>query len=300
VNLSQINTFQQWLLFMHILCGGTAFVSIFVVLVRKRAFEKRFGAIIKSQREQIQMPMISFRETLRGPPLETDKMAAIGLRPVQQEQQLNNCPAADDLAIQTIPEDTRSGYMEPKIDGESALESQNEPKEEVLSSPTWGGSDHLTFSPGTSFISSELASRRTHNPGVFNFTGVGTSTMTTSFRRPGQSPVYEKRSAISERHQATIDGPALPWRSFLTREVTGRNAQFYGLTYEERESLGGVEYRAIKFLSWIVPIYVVLWQFLGCLSLGAWMAYNAADLTEANGINPWCAPSPRATARGTC
>jgi Trk-type K+ transport system membrane component len=98
---------------------------------------------------------------------------------------------------------------------------------------------------------------------------------------------------MSERDQANLDIPALPWRSFLTREVTGRNAQFYGLTYEERESLGGVEYRALRFLSWIVPIYVVVWQFLGCLSLGAWMAYNAADITQANGINPWYACSPR-------
>jgi hypothetical protein len=74
---------------------------------------------------------------------------------------------------------------------------------------------------------------------------------------------------------------------YLTRHTTGRNAQFFGLTRAEREHLGGVEYRAITLLAWVVPTYYVLWQLLGCLGLGAYMAHNKADTARGNGINPW-------------
>ena len=75
--------------------------------------------------------------------------------------------------------------------------------------------------------------------------------------------------------------------NYLTRHTTGRNAQFFGLTKPEREHLGGVEYRAITLLAYVVPIYFVLWQLLGCIGLGAYMAHNKADVSRANGINPW-------------
>ncbi|KAH9219277.1 cation transport protein-domain-containing protein [Leptodontidium sp. 2 PMI_412] len=74
---------------------------------------------------------------------------------------------------------------------------------------------------------------------------------------------------------------------YLTRRTTGRNAQFFGLTREEREHLGGVEYRAITLLGWIVPLYFVLWQVLGCIGLGAYMQMNKEEVIRANGINPW-------------
>jgi hypothetical protein len=75
--------------------------------------------------------------------------------------------------------------------------------------------------------------------------------------------------------------------NYLTRHTTGRNAQFFGLSKAEREHLGGVEYRAITLLAYIVPAYFLLWQVLGCMGLAAYMAHNKASVTRANGINPW-------------
>lgn len=75
--------------------------------------------------------------------------------------------------------------------------------------------------------------------------------------------------------------------TYLTRHTTGRNAQFFGLTRAEREHLGGVEYRAISLLAWIVPIYFVLWQLFGSIGLGWYMANNKRSTAEENGINPW-------------
>lgn len=73
----------------------------------------------------------------------------------------------------------------------------------------------------------------------------------------------------------------------ILTDKTGRNAQFHDLTTKEREQLGGYEYRALKLLSVVVPLYFALWQLLGCISLGAWIAYNKPEVSTSNGLNPW-------------
>jgi hypothetical protein len=59
------------------------------------------------------------------------------------------------------------------------------------------------------------------------------------------------------------------------------------LTEEERDKLGGVEYRAVCLLTIIVPIYFVAWQILGGLAVGAYVARNKSTVTETNGLAPW-------------
>jgi Trk-type K+ transport system membrane component len=52
VNLSTLNTFQQFELFFLIIIGSAIFVSAFVVHIRKRAFEKRFEHIADIRRRR--------------------------------------------------------------------------------------------------------------------------------------------------------------------------------------------------------------------------------------------------------
>jgi hypothetical protein len=66
-----------------------------------------------------------------------------------------------------------------------------------------------------------------------------------------------------------------------------RNSTFHNLTEAERQKLGGAEYRAVSLLAIIVPIYFFLWQLLGGLGVGAYLARNKASVTESNGLNPW-------------
>lgn len=74
---------------------------------------------------------------------------------------------------------------------------------------------------------------------------------------------------------------------FLNSGYVSRNSQFHHLSEEEREHLGGYEYRAVRFLAWLVPLYFFLWQLFGCLGLGAYVANNRADTARKNGLNPW-------------
>jgi hypothetical protein len=47
--------------------------------------------------------------------------------------------------------------------------------------------------------------------------------------------------------------PALNDKPFLSRQATlGRNSRFMNLTSEDREALGGIEYRSLKLLLKII------------------------------------------------
>jgi len=123
-------------------------------------------------------------------------------------------------------------------------------------------------------------------PRMLNFVGVGAHPHSTSaYQLPNATGLTNRRNRNDDMDEEPLDHSQFP--HYLTRHTTGRNAQFYGLTKAERDHLGGVEYRAISLLAWVVPIYFVLWQFLGCVGLGAYMAHNKASTAEANGINPW-------------
>lgn len=81
------------------------------------------------------------------------------------------------------------------------------------------------------------------------------------------------------------------FRTFIqkNRKNIGRNGQFFDLTEEQREYLGGVEYRALKILFVIVLVYFVLWQVLGAIALGAWISVHGSSISAVNSQNPWWA-----------
>ena len=50
----------------------------------------------------------------------------------------------------------------------------------------------------------------------------------------------------------------VPYLSFPT--IVGRNSVFHGLTEDQLEELGGIEFRALNMLMWAVPLVcLVLW-----------------------------------------
>jgi len=66
-----------------------------------------------------------------------------------------------------------------------------------------------------------------------------------------------------------------------------RNSLFVGLTEEQRDELGGVEYRAIKALLWVLPIYFLGSLFFSSLCLGLWIIRDPyyGDILARDGIN---------------
>lgn len=63
--------------------------------------------------------------------------------------------------------------------------------------------------------------------------------------------------------------PYLSWTPTL-----GRNSNFVDLTEEQREELGGIEYRALKLLAWILVCYFVGFHLLGTVVLTPWINHS--------------------------
>ncbi|EME82717.1 uncharacterized protein MYCFIDRAFT_203372 [Pseudocercospora fijiensis CIRAD86] len=200
VNLSTLNTFQQFWLFLLIIIGSAVLVSAFVVQIRKRAFETKFKDVVLKERQ-------------RRMERRSRSRSRAGSRRGQ--------PDAQDHQDLVQPVDTAQDASADMGDAEKASKSE------------------------------------------------------ISVEGPAILETPPKNHGNIGRYFHSTSG----W--------IGRNSEFHGLTDKERQHLGGYEYRAVCFLAWLVPIYLVLMQLLGCLGCAAWIARNRPETTTANGLNPW-------------
>ncbi|OBT84832.1 hypothetical protein VE02_07289 [Pseudogymnoascus sp. 03VT05] len=285
VNLSTVTSFQQTMLFLLILIGGSIFVSIGTVLVRKRAFESRFKHVVKLQKERRRGHRRSFSiSAMRNGPILRRLRSKRG----PEEAVDDDLPRswADSSSRNATAGKSMSDPMERELNGPhigipgivvtsgSAIDEDGHRKATHLSG------DHISFVPHDS--SSTRESRR-----VLSYVGPGARPSSTSFGGPFTGTRGRQGKEMEEEKEKEEEPPDSWFPGYLTKHTTGRNGQFFGLSRAERDHLGGVEYRAIQLLAWIVPIYFVLWQLLGCLGLAAYVAHNKASVARENGINPW-------------
>ncbi|KDQ09513.1 hypothetical protein BOTBODRAFT_524200 [Botryobasidium botryosum FD-172 SS1] len=75
-----------------------------------------------------------------------------------------------------------------------------------------------------------------------------------------------RRSQVAVQDQSGKWSKAVSWLSF-DGLVVGRNSNFRtdALSSEQLEEIGGTEYRALKFLSWFIPVYFIGTQVLSFL-----------------------------------
>ncbi|KAL4782795.1 cation transport protein-domain-containing protein [Aspergillus varians] len=101
-------------------------------------------------------------------------------------------------------------------------------------------------------------------------------------RRPTFTGVV--RSLTHERERPTL--PYLSWDA-----TVGRNSNFVDLTEEQRDELGGIEYRALKTLAVVLISYYVLFHALGVICLLPWImeTHWGKVVTEAGQGRPWWA-----------
>ncbi|TPX23837.1 low affinity potassium transporter [Coccidioides immitis] len=65
------------------------------------------------------------------------------------------------------------------------------------------------------------------------------------------------------------EAPYLSWQPTL-----GRNSAFVDLTEEQKNELGGIEYRALKALAYVLIAYFVFFHVLGIVSLVPWILHT--------------------------
>lgn len=79
--------------------------------------------------------------------------------------------------------------------------------------------------------------------------GFGVTRTESAKARPRSRSRFGAHSRPGSRHDPTSPKLA-PYLSYTPS--VGRNSQFYDLTEDQRNELGGIEYRSLKTLSWIL------------------------------------------------
>jgi hypothetical protein len=325
INLSTLNIWQQIILLLLIMLGSSIWVSAFVLHVRRKAFVNRFREEIERERRRrggsSWLPLA--RTWSRAPsklpgskvdsnpelPTSEPEPTTIDQRPedLLPETTPETSPSADDIQNEKPVETPQSGsdtdeFVKPLSDV-PALQVETDKDKGPASNGKFGSShsqseadqqvnrsDHITFHPDTRFRRRVVSGQEAPDIGpsshrLLNLQGVGARSKASPRRLTLQgSPriPHDLSRVVSEDHRQELRESYMPESGFLAR-----NSSFYDLSESDRIRLGGTEYKAIVFLSWLVPIYFILWQLLGCLACGAYVNNYYASTTEKNGINPF-------------
>ncbi|KAF2638251.1 TrkH-domain-containing protein [Massarina eburnea CBS 473.64] len=300
VNLSSLNTFQQWMLLLLIMIGSAVFVSAFVVHVRKRAFEKRFAYVVAKRRRR------SERGHLRGAESFTRRISRSLTRSsagdVEQDvggpyqhvtepstQTTTDSPTADSNSISekidssSVHNQHAAGASMP-LPQTRTITYRSEAGDEIEINPSSSPEtppSHITFGPNTYFHADRALSGANHHRFI-SMQGVGADSHATVRRRPPTGTSHLASDAQLETMESSSNHLPFSSSGFLSR-----NSNFHHLSEEERQKLGGYEYRAICLLSWLVPAYFILFQLFGCLGIGAYVAINKPSVARENGLDPW-------------
>lgn len=90
------------------------------------------------------------------------------------------------------------------------------------------------------------------------------------FSGPNRSRSRTLGSFLSREREEEDPMPYLSWTP-----TVGRNSAFVDLTEEQREELGGIEYRALKLLAVVLVSYFVGFHLLGMICLLPWVVNDA-------------------------
>ena len=280
VNLSQMTTFQQIILFLLMLLGSTIWVSIAVVYFRRKAFERRFKSIVEEEKQRRRNRSASRRRRSGSRSQSRPEVDGVVVRgrakPLEQ-----NCA---EVVNGHLKEPFEESQPCPKPDAKAeSPEADNSSLGPSQAGQPWSTDTDLMRR--ITFASPASPTRGRRHRRVFTMQGVGARPDVDIHPISSPRPRYPGR--LPTTNEDSVRSLPLPRHATLTGAFVGRNSQFSNLSLAEREEIGGVEYRAVTYLAIIVPLYYILWQLLGCIGLGAYVASKGAAMAEVNSENPW-------------
>lgn len=192
---------------------------------------------------------------------------------------------ASALELNVHPQEGPSGAESSGHDGDiqggqlrqkATVTAQETPISPTIRDPEWVEDDQITVA--------EQVRDSHHHHRVFPMVGVGARPDLHNDPRDAQQlPLYTEDLSGFGLKGILRDTQ----RYFSSKGVISRNSQFHGLTSAEREKLGGVEYKAVCFLTVIVSLYLTLFLLLGIIGLGGWLTANHPEVARSNGLSPF-------------
>ncbi|CAN8097576.1 unnamed protein product [Discula destructiva] len=257
LNLSELATGQQVILAIMMVLGSPVVVGLFTIRLRAHFFEKRFQDIVQKERSrsmQTTGTIVGMAGAMVGIPVMSSfkrvkKGTPIGPFRVRRQAtwRHNERAEADAFRLGSPPKPGQEARS-PPVPLQPIVQGLETPQ---FDEPNATTSPRWAFSPSSN----------------------------NTQRRPFSSD--QPRSAASD---AGFD-----FKAFISTKKSsiGRNGQFFDLTDDQREYLGGVEYRALNVLFVIVGVYFVVIQVLGAIALGAWISVHGSAIAAVNDQNPW-------------
>lgn len=260
VNISQLTTGQQVILAITMILGSPVVISLFTIWFRAHIFEKRFEDIVEMERNrnmQTTGNLIGMAGAMFGTPvLSSFRRAKGGGKPTGPIRRgtWRHTQRAEADAFQL-------GSLQQR--GQQAAQQQQNHAAGPL--PAIRESQMLQVDESDTTARPQSAY--------------------------SQASGYTRKRRRSQSDARSTNANMFDFKTFISenKKSIGRNGQFHDLTDEEREFLGGVEYRALRLLFVLVSVYFVVFQVLGAIALGAWMSVHSSSAAAVNSQNPWWA-----------
>ncbi|RDW65510.1 hypothetical protein BP5796_10202 [Coleophoma crateriformis] len=261
LNLSSLNTFQQVLLFLLAILGSPILVSWIVVMFRKRAFEKKFREMVRQEKGEW-MENKHGRKHMHRALVTAFFLKSHDDDEAEEHQELERKKDGEDYTA-VHRKDTRREFNRSSQGHVSAVD-KNEIQRVHPAPPTQPLSTahmisglkmqpHIRFQAATSkYLSTQTLPAST--------------SQCDSTSTPLQGTDY-------------LDS------SLFNKAVPSKRKQ--ELTRGGRLELGGIEYRAVRLLAWLVPLYFVVWQFFGALTMALYIKDHKAGVARDNGVGAW-------------
>ncbi|KAI5778151.1 cation transport protein-domain-containing protein [Geopyxis carbonaria] len=281
IDVNKINTYQQIVIYFLPFITTPIFIHTMVVVVRIYWFEKRLNHIVEearknalhrvSSRSRTSLHRTRSRPGTRDAELGADcryqsgtRRMVVGLRnrPSNSSTQSPrrgpaSRPSTTNWTESRRPSKTPSiGGAQQKLTG--AFYSPGDLSRQI-------SGEHIKFAPT---VISEGAT-----PAVEH-----AETQSVNEGTAGESVFRGRRRSLSRRlsfetgrtrSRSRSPSPPAPYLSYIPQ--VGKNSQFLELTTEQRNELGGIEYRALKLLLVILILYYVVIHVLGVIVLVPWI-----------------------------
>lgn len=272
VDVNALKTYQQLFIYLVPMISNLGFINIIVVCVRLWWFRKRLDEIGSANFHQ--------KSKSSDPEAFEDE-------PKEQPKSFGSIPGERTMIQDGDPSKAlKVGTIESSESSDSAEDRPVQPQEISERSISFADTQRALYIPSpqerdrgypivevdgdtsTDDPSSGIARPPPRRSSSFhNRMSLERSTSRVLFQRhPSRPQAPRLTSAVSLSKDSNLPG--------LSSQATlGRNSQFYNLTTEDRERLGGIEYRSLKLLLKIVIGFFFGLQFFGIICLVGWIQY---------------------------
>ncbi|OAA36496.1 Potassium transport protein, high-affinity [Metarhizium rileyi] len=325
VDINDLALYQQLYLYFIPILTNMCFINIIVVVVRLYWFNQRldrFGpALLRARRRKLghggrhldletaepavassSTPITTSHDTRhdvsdRDPNRETSQPTAVDYNATSAvSPELDTHEKSPGSAAEATDEQTRRVAFHPSVWDKSTPPRRDStlyipgPRERDRGDPITALGDRIGDADATSTrrpseTDSDVVRRRLSRVKSFDkAAGAATSIFII-----GRAPTVPRLSRAPTLHRAATDD-----MSYLSRTATiGRNSRFYNLTSQDREELGGIEYRSLQLLLKVVVVYFFGIHIMGAIGLVGWILhadpkYNAY-LQQCGQNNIWWA-----------